>query len=252
MKEKSQTLKISIIIATYNASETIKRCLDSIVSQRNALVEIIVIDGQSTDSTLSIVKSYASAVAFLVSEPDKGIYDAWNKGILHANGEWVMFLGADDQLMPGSLETYIDFLANGDHSKIDIICSKAFFANKKGKVVTTIGQPYNYMKFQRYMSIAHGTTLHNKRLFKELGYFSLEYKICADYEFLLRKELMSEFIDRAQICVQAGGVSFSIRMLIDTFRIKRKVKCSPLIADLFYFSKGVVSLYAKKLILCIV
>ena len=89
---------ISIIIATYNAEKTLKRCLNSIVSQKKDQLELLIIDGCSTDRTMDIVREFAESIDVIVSEVDKGIYDAWNKGIRLATGEWIMFLGADDYL----------------------------------------------------------------------------------------------------------------------------------------------------------
>ena len=91
-----QTPKISLITVTRNAESTIKRCIESVLSQDYANVEYIVIDGQSTDGTLSIINSYRHGIAYSVSEPDKGIYDAMNKGIKIATGDIVGLLNADD------------------------------------------------------------------------------------------------------------------------------------------------------------
>src|ERR1700730_11011275 len=90
--------KISIIIVTYNAENTLQRCLDSIYIQAYPEIEIIVIDGNSTDNTVEILKRNSSRIAFWKSEPDEGIYDAMNKAIKHITGKWVYFLGADDEL----------------------------------------------------------------------------------------------------------------------------------------------------------
>ena len=98
--------KISIIIATYNAEKTLQRCFDSIRNQKNEKIELIVIDGNSNDNTLSIIESNADIVDYYVSESDKGIYDAWNKGVKVSTGEWIEFLGADDKLLPDSLPLY--------------------------------------------------------------------------------------------------------------------------------------------------
>lgn len=239
---------ISIIIATYNAEKVLKRCLDSIVTQKTNDVEILIVDGNSTDSTMEIVQSYGTDVDYSLSEKDKGIYDAWNKALKVAQGDWIMFLGSDDYILPGSIKIYLDYVRHVDRNETDIICAKCNFINKDGKVIAVLGKPYKYEDFKKYMNVIHGTTLHNSNLFKELGTFSLKYKICADYEFLLRRPLRAEFIDSPLVCVQTGGVSYSVGMLIDTFKIKRQVKCSPLVADVFYFTKGVVSLQIKKLI----
>lgn len=242
---------ISIIIATYNAGRTLNRCLDSIVSQKNDKIEILIIDGGSSDDTMSIVSSYGDIIDYSLSEKDKGIYDAWNKGLNMAKGQWIMFLGSDDYLLPNSINTYLSFLNDKGCKKLDIICGRCKFCNTDGRLIGELGKPYIYKDFSKYMNIVHGTVLHNKRLFDELGAFDINYKICADYEFLLRRPLTSDYIGKPLICIQLGGVSFSYGMLSETFKIKRRKKCSPLYADLYFLFKGILSLSVKKALLCI-
>lgn len=84
---------ISIIIATYNAEKTLKRCLSSIISQKNDQLELLIIDGGSVDRTMDIVKDVSQSIDVIISEPDKGLYDAWNKALRLATGEWIMVFG---------------------------------------------------------------------------------------------------------------------------------------------------------------
>lgn len=93
-----ENLKISIITVSYNAAKTIEQTIQSVVNQTYDNIEYIIIDGGSTDGTVDIIKKYEDKIAYWVSEPDKGIYDAMNKGILKASGEYIYFLGADDWL----------------------------------------------------------------------------------------------------------------------------------------------------------
>lgn len=102
--------KISIIIATYNADKTLQRCLYSIALQKTEDIELLIIDGKSKDNTLEIIQKNKAIINFWLSETDKGIYDAWNKGIKLARGKWIMFLGADDMLLEGSMAFYLDYL----------------------------------------------------------------------------------------------------------------------------------------------
>lgn len=102
--------KISIIIATYNAENTIKRCIDSIACQKSDEIELLVIDGDSKDKTVDILKSYGNIIDIFKSEPDKGVYDAWNKALRLATGEWIMFLGADDYFLSGAITFYLELL----------------------------------------------------------------------------------------------------------------------------------------------
>ena len=93
--------KVSIIIVTYNASNTLQRCLDSVFKQEYPNLELVIIDGESNDNTVEIIKANKEKIHFWTSEKDEGIYDAMNKGLEKITGEWVYFLGADDQLLDG-------------------------------------------------------------------------------------------------------------------------------------------------------
>lgn len=99
--EKKNTIPtLTIIIATYNAEAYIETCLKSIIENINTTYQIILVDGLSTDGTLSLVSKYESHIDTLISEKDHGIYDAMNKALPHIKGKWVLFLGADDQILP--------------------------------------------------------------------------------------------------------------------------------------------------------
>ena len=103
---------ISIVIATYNASATLERCLKSIIPQMNDEIELIIIDGKSNDGTKEILNRYIEWISYTISEKDSGVYDAWNKGIKVAKGDWVMFIGADDILLPNALNVYIQTIVS--------------------------------------------------------------------------------------------------------------------------------------------
>ncbi len=89
---------LSIVIATYNAADSLQRCLDSIWSQDYERIQVLVMDGDSSDGTESIIERNQDCIGYWCSEPDNGIYDAWNKALDHVTGDWVLFLGADDRL----------------------------------------------------------------------------------------------------------------------------------------------------------
>ena len=100
----------SIIIATYNAAKYLETALQSVFSQTVNDYELILIDGGSKDGTVEIIKKHQDRIAYWVSEKDQGIYDAWNKGVEQAKGDWVLFIGSDDTLVPDALEAYSDFI----------------------------------------------------------------------------------------------------------------------------------------------
>ncbi len=219
--------KISIIIATYNASLFLSRVLDSIKIQKEDDIELLVIDGLSSDNTIDIIKEYEEIIDIWVSESDKGIYDAWNKGINLSTGEWIMFLGADDILQPNALFTYLNFINSHDCSVIDIICAKLEFVNYKGEHLRVVGEPWNWNKMvNRKLSFAHPGLLHKRRLFDHFGVFDIKYKICADSDFFQRigPNIKSEFIDVIMVKMQQGGMSDSYAALKEGYMIRKNNK----------------------------
>lgn len=215
---------ISIIIATYNASDSILSCLDSIENEINSDCELIIIDGNSTDNTLDLLNQKKELIDLLVSEPDDGIYDAWNKGIERSKGKWIMFLGTDDILLKNSLLNYLGFLKKQGSNDYDYVCAKNEYINLDGKFIKDIGNEPKWKAMKYYMPAAHVASLHNKKLFDEIGVFNLDYKICADYELLSRKKnkLNYKFIDYKIAKMKTGGMSFSVRALTELFFIRRK------------------------------
>jgi glycosyltransferase involved in cell wall biosynthesis len=87
---------ISVIVAIYNGKATLQQCIDSVAQQTYVTKELIIIDGGSTDGTVDLLKANSGQISYWISEPDHGIYNAWNKGLAKAKGEWICFLGADD------------------------------------------------------------------------------------------------------------------------------------------------------------
>lgn len=240
--------KISIIVATYNAESTIKRCIDSIVCQKSDEIELLVIDGDSKDKTIDILKSYGSIIDVLKSEPDKGVYDAWNKALRLSSGEWIMFLGADDYYLPDAITFYLELLQKEENiNSMDLICARCRLVDAKGKYLRDFGFPYKWENFIDKMEISHGSTLHNHKLFKEIGEFNINFRICADYEFLLRKKMNSFFIEREILVMQIGGMSNSVKGLLDSYRVKQHHGIIPQYRNLYYLIKGTCGYYCKKL-----
>lgn len=219
-------MTISFIIATFNAGKTLKRCLDSIVSQLNSETELILVDGGSKDDTNEIIDSYGDKIAVHISEPDKGIYDAWNKGVKLSSGKWVGFIGADDVLLPNAVNSYLQVIkSTRDIDSYDYICAHNEYADKDGNVLQVIGAPAEWSKMRRGMVAAHVASLHNKHnLFETIGGYDLQFLICADYDLLLRKrnKLRSLFIDTTIARMQTGGMSFSVAALKEAFHIRQK------------------------------
>ncbi len=232
-------MEISIVIAIFNAAQTLKRCLDSIVPQLTDETELILVDGGSKDDTNTIIDSYGSNITVHISEPDKGIYDAWNKGVKAAKGDWVMFIGADDVLLPGAIELYQRTInTTEDIGQYDYICAHNEYVDKNGKLLKLLGGDPKWSVFRRTMNAAHVASLHNRKsLFETIGEYNLDFKICADYELLLRKrdKLRSLFIDVRIARMKVGGMSFSTKAIIESYKIRRLHRSLPALMNMLYF-----------------
>lgn len=198
---------ISIIIATFNSAKTLEKCLQSIINQSYNNYEIIVIDGSSTDRTVEIIKRYDKFIAKWISEKDNGIYDAWNKGVQLSKGDWISFIGSDDEFYQDALASYSEFL--GENSNLDYLSSKLNLVNVKGEQIKTLGLPWNWKTCRLQNVVAHPGSLHHRHLFDKFGLYDTSYKISADFEFLLRggKEMNVGFLDKITVKMQQGGVS---------------------------------------------
>ena len=208
---------LSIIIATFNAGKTLATCIESILSQNFKSYEILIVDGRSTDSTVSIIEKYQTQIAYWHSKSDAGIYDAWNQGLIQANGEYICFIGADDAFSDDNALTRI-FDKVGQH-KYDLISSKGLLLGPRKNHVT--GNPWDYKKLGRRITICHPGLMHNRNLFARYGEFDTEYRIAGDYEFLLRLPPETTSLHVAAITVLVGDGGISRAQYMDTLREKR-------------------------------
>ena len=229
-------MHISIVIATYNAGKTLGNCLNSIVPQLTDDVELVIVDGGSKDNTNLIIESFGNKIAFHLSEPDKGIYDAWNKGVKNAKGEWIMFVGADDVLLPGAIQTYLEVIHNTPNiSDYDYICAHNEYVDMNGKMLKLLGEEPKWGKMRRLMPAAHVASLHNKKnLFETIGLYDFErFHICADYELLLRKkqELKYLMLPAHIARMKVGGMSFSNKAIKETFEIRKLHHSVPVVVN---------------------
>ncbi|HEX7845288.1 MAG TPA: glycosyltransferase family 2 protein [Chitinophagaceae bacterium] len=171
----------SVIVATFNADKTLEKAISSVLSQRFSDFELLVIDGQSTDNTLNIVRRFAAAdkrIKFL-SEADKGIYDAMNKGVRRATGQWLYFLGGDDFFYSDDVLEKIQLIAKQTNASFIYgnVWSEQYERLYDGMFTTSRLLTRN---------ICHQAIFYNSNVFSQLGYYDLAYKQEADYDFNLR------------------------------------------------------------------
>jgi len=217
--ESSQPL-VTIITATFNAAATLQACLESVRSQDYPNIEHLIIDGGSTDSTIAILQAYATPGTW-VSEPDGGIYDAWNKGLAMARGEWIAFVGADDVLLPGAVSAYMR-LAQAQPQAM-YLSSRVQWIGSDGRD-RVIGREWSWPRFQRYMCTAHVGSMHHRYLFEQFGHYDALLRIVADYELLLRagKHLRAAFLPQVTVRMQGGGNSDRLDALDEATLVKIK------------------------------
>lgn len=211
-------VKYSIITVCLNSESTIERCLTSVKNQKVANYEHIVIDGLSTDSTLAIVEKYN--VNQCISEKDAGIYDAMNKGALLAKGSYVLFLNSDDELEPNYLLECEMKMKNEDFISVGIQMISDGKSNKwmpKGNL--------NKNSFFWRMPLPHPGLMVKREIFKELNGFDTQFKIAADYDFivrLLKGGYSGTFIYQPLVRFYLGGVSDNRKILFENNGVRLK------------------------------
>lgn len=205
-------MKISIITVTYNSSKTIADTITSVYNQSYQNIEHIIVDGNSKDDTLKIVKNLPNRVEKIISEPDKGIYDAMNKGIKIATGDIVGILNSDDFYHKNDI---IELIAKAFENKnVESVYGDVRFVSQDNLDKTV--RYYSSKIFKPYLfkfgfMPAHPTFFIYKRFFDEYGYYKMGYKIAADFELLLRfiknNNLKTLYISTDFLKMRVGGVS---------------------------------------------
>jgi hypothetical protein len=204
---------ISILIATRNAAHCLPRCLDSIRAQTFRSVEAIVMDCASTDATVEILKASGDVVAAWRSEPDSGIYSAWNKALPLARGEWLCVLGADDWLWDqDALESLAPQL-RAALPRHRVVYSRLRLVDGLGRVVEELGEPWESARdrFRSYACLPHPGLMHHRSLFEAHGRFDERFQLAGDYEFLLRelKTRDALFVPAVTVGMGLGGKTSS-------------------------------------------
>lgn len=203
---------ISVVTAVFDGADTIQRCIDSVAGQSYAPKELIVIDGGSTDGTREILRRNESRLAYWESEPDRGIYHAWNKGLSHARGDWICFLGADDFFWSADVLERMAAVLARTRPEVPVAYGRVALVNQLGREVLRIGEDWHKVKRRLWqiMCIPHTGLMHRRSLFQEHGAFDESFRIAADYEMLLRALRDRDAIFVPDILVagmQQGGVS---------------------------------------------
>ena len=207
-------MKVSIVTVCFNSAETIRDTIESVLAQNYSHIEYIIVDGGSTDGTLEIIKEYRDSVSVLINEPDQGIYDAMNKGIQAASGDVVATLNSDDFYADElSVQKLVSCMENAGTETVfaDLVLVSP---NDKEKIIRYYNSSHFSPEKLRYGWMpAHPTFLAKRALFDKWGPYSLNYRISADFEMMVRllykAKVSYAYLPEVVVKMRAGGVSTS-------------------------------------------
>jgi glycosyltransferase involved in cell wall biosynthesis len=205
-------MKISIITVCYNSAATLEKTILSVAGQTYSDIEYIIVDGNSKDGTLNIIRSHKDKITQWMSEPDKGLYDAMNKGITMATGDLIGILNSDDTFYSNTVLAEIAaFLAN---NTIDASVGNIMQHKEDGKVVRVYSSKYwTPKKLKIGFMPPHPSIFFKRELFQKYGDYELGFKIGADYElitrFFLKNSISWKYSGITTTAMLVGGLSSS-------------------------------------------
>lgn len=210
---KSSNIKVSIITSSYNSSETIDDTIISVNNQSYSNIEHVFIDGNSSDNSVEIINESSSREKVLVSEKDKGIYDAMNKGVALASGDIVAILNSDDFYADENVVS--DIIDLFENSGADAVYADLdYITEDKTKVVRKWRSgSYSHGMFKWGWMPPHPTLFVKKEVYEKYGNFNLELKSAADYEIMLRfihkQKIKLSYLEKVTVKMRVGGLSNS-------------------------------------------
>ena len=204
---------ISVVVATRDAAARLPRCLDSLRRQAFRDFEVIVMDGGSSDGTVELLKAAGDVVGAWRSEPDRGIYGAWNKGLALARGEWICFLGADDWLWDERALERLAAPLRAAPAACRVVYSRLRQLAPDGRVAEELGEPWAQAKarFRSYACLPQPGLMHRRALFEAHGRFDESFQLAGDYELLLRELKSGDalYVPEVTVGMALGGKTSS-------------------------------------------
>lgn len=210
-------IKISVITVVFNNEIGIEETIKSVLSQDFSNVEYIIIDGKSTDKTLDIIKKYSDRIFKIISEKDKNLYDAINKGIKFSTGEYIYLLHSGDVFFSNNvLSTYVSHLNNSDLYLSNMVASNGL----KGYLIKP-----QFKMLWKNMLLNHPTWLVKRSVFSDYGNYDDNFRIAADYDFALRNwnHLKISYLNFESIRFSLMGISYGNKNVLKEAYLVRKI-----------------------------
>lgn len=200
---------VSLVIATFNSEKYIEECIASCLEQKGCTTQIIVIDGGSSDKTSHLAMGMLRRHDIIISEPDHGVYDAWNKALPMLEGRWILFRGSDDIFVDS---TALAKLVNaGKNTSCELIFGDTIRTNKNLQRLNKLLASEEMRDLEKIMSLPHPSLLHNISLFTDHKLtFDTNYKVVADYEMLLKTVklgIQAKYVQSPITYMREGGLS---------------------------------------------
>ena len=225
---KEQPL-ITIITSTFNAASDLLWTIDSIRSQTYPNIQWIIADGGSSDGTVDILKKNEDIIDYWFSEPDKGIYDAWNKALKYVKGEWVQFIGAADEYYDNRVLERVSSVLVCAFPQYEMVYGKVQIISEDRLPIEESGTPWKKMKGSwqgiRPMLPVHPEVFHHHSVFTKYGGFNTQYRIAADTDLMYRTMYKNDplyidfFIDKMVV----GGVSTDPKGLVRSYKELKEI-----------------------------
>jgi glycosyltransferase involved in cell wall biosynthesis len=243
---------LTIIIPSFNSVKLLCECINSIKNQTFSDYEVIVVDAQSTDGTIEFLKTL-KAPFYWVSEPDKGIYDAMNKGINKSNGNWVYFLGCDDKLYDNNVLKNI--FNSPIEQEVELIIGRILYEYKMTDsyfVKRKMGYFKPSWNFKLWIkhTVHHQGRMYNRSLFSNLRY-NISYKILSDYDLnlkLFNRGVKTKIVDALMALTKSEGVSKHYTWSLFLEEIDFKTKQSSLVFKPIFYVIGFLKFFVKRIL----
>jgi len=243
---------ISIIIPVFNAGKTLQSTIESVLDQSYENIELIIVDGESVDNTKDIITQYKKNINIFICEKDNGIYDAMNKGIIAANGDWLLFLGGDDVLYNSEILASIFIDSNFD--QVDFLYGDVLFKSNSLKY----GGEKDYPTLLD-SNICHQSIFYHKKIFETIGNYNLRYQVLADFDMNIRlfknESIRKKYIPKIISLFNDKGTSNSVldryfySDMLSEFQKEKDFNFRSPYLQRYYFYCGIINLCSNKIML---